>query len=155
MKITNCNYFIHIYNRIWWNCVQNKISPNIETLLNGVLRPKVDNIPFASYFLINLDFLLPHIAHIDNIIVLPLLVFETFGFIFPIIFYTLNSKITYFRPETLIDSFILFNNITNAYFLPSVIRLFFSVSLLWLLIILMLSFNYRFFFSLIIVIKSS
>ena len=37
------------------------------------------NNPFASCFLINFDFLEPHIAHFDNIIVLPLLVAETYG----------------------------------------------------------------------------
>ena len=34
---------------------------------------------FASCFLINLDFLLLHITHFDNIIDLPLLVLEIFG----------------------------------------------------------------------------
>ena len=58
------------------------ISPNNEILLNGVLRPKLLNIPIAYCFLINLDFLLPHIAHFDNIIMLSLLVFKTFGFVF-------------------------------------------------------------------------
>ena len=33
---------------IQWNCIQNKISPNIGTLLNGVLIPKLLNSPFAS-----------------------------------------------------------------------------------------------------------
>ena len=43
-----------------------------------VLRPKLLNIPLASsIFLINLDLLRPHIAHFDNIVVLPLLVLET------------------------------------------------------------------------------
>ena len=28
--------------------IQNKISPNTGTLLNGVLRPKLLNTPFAS-----------------------------------------------------------------------------------------------------------
>ena len=32
--------------------------------------------------LLLLDFLLPDIAHLDNIIVLPVLVLETFGFMF-------------------------------------------------------------------------
>ena len=54
--------------------IQKKISPNIGTLLNGVLRPELLNNPF----------LLPHIAHFDNTIVLPLLVFETFGFSFSV-----------------------------------------------------------------------
>ena len=42
----------------------------------GVSKPKLLNIPFASCFLINFDFLAPHIAHFD-ILVLRLLVFET------------------------------------------------------------------------------
>ena len=50
-------------------------------LFNGVLRPTLLNIPFASCPFINLDFLLPHIAHFDNSIVLPLLVFRALGFI--------------------------------------------------------------------------
>ena len=58
------------------------MSPNIGTLLNGALIPKLLNSPFASWFLINFDFLLLHIAHFDNTISLPLLVFETLGFMF-------------------------------------------------------------------------
>ena len=37
-------------------------------------------------FLINLDFLLPHITLFDNNIVLPLPVFETFGYMFFVFF---------------------------------------------------------------------
>ena len=58
------------------------MSSNIGNLLNGVLIPNLLNNPFASCFLINLDFLPPHIAHFHNIINLPLLVLETCGFIF-------------------------------------------------------------------------
>ena len=43
-------------------------------LLNGVLIPKLLNILLASCFLINFDFLLPHIT-LDNIIILPWLLF--------------------------------------------------------------------------------
>ena len=46
-------------------------------LLNGVLRAKLHNNPLASYFLINLGFLLPQRAHFYNSIFLVLLVFET------------------------------------------------------------------------------
>ena len=60
---------------------KSSVSPNIGTLLNGVLTPKLLNSPFAFWFLINLDFLLTHIAHFD-IIALPLLLLETFGFMF-------------------------------------------------------------------------
>ena len=55
-------------------------------LLNGVLIPNLPNNPLASWFLINLDFLLPYIAYFDNIITLPLLVQETCGFIFFVFF---------------------------------------------------------------------
>ena len=65
---------------------QNKISRNIGTLLNSVLIPKLLNSRFASWFLINLDFLLSHIAHFDNIIDLLLLVLEIFGSIFLVFF---------------------------------------------------------------------
>ena len=47
------------------------MSPNNGILLNGVLRPKLLNIPFASCSFINLDFILPHTAHFDNSINLP------------------------------------------------------------------------------------
>ena len=66
--------------------LQNKISPNVSTLLNGVLRPKLLNSLFNSCLLINLDFLLPPIAHFHNIINLPLLVSETLGFMYSIYF---------------------------------------------------------------------
>ena len=66
---------------------QNKISPNLGALFNGVLIPKLLNSRFASWFLINLDFLLPHIAHFDNIIDLPLLVPEIFSFFYIFYFY--------------------------------------------------------------------
>ena len=54
---------------------KNKISPNNEILFNGVLIPRLLNNSFAYCSLINFDFLLPHMAHFDNIIVLPLVVF--------------------------------------------------------------------------------
>ena len=56
-------------------------------MLNGVLMPYLLNSPFASLFLINLDILLLHIAHFDNIIALPLLVLETFESMFSVFFY--------------------------------------------------------------------
>ena len=83
------------------NYIHNKISPNIGILFKDVLLPLLLNIPPASCLLINFDFLLPHIAHFDNIIVLQLLVFETFGFVFSVFFYTLNNKITLFILEIL------------------------------------------------------
>ena len=66
------------------------------SLFKGVLNPKLSNKPFACCVLINFDFLLPHIADFDNIIVLPLLVAETFGSILSVFFCTLNNKITLF-----------------------------------------------------------
>ena len=51
------------------SCTQNKTSPNIGILLKGVLIPRLLNNAFASCFLINFDFLEPHIVHFDNIIV--------------------------------------------------------------------------------------
>ena len=68
---------------------QNKISPNNGILFNGVLIPKLLNNPFACCSLINFDFLLPHIASCDKTIVLPLLVFETFGSMLSVFFFTL------------------------------------------------------------------
>ena len=57
--------------------------------LTCVSRPKILNIPLASYFLINLNFLVPHKAHFDNNIALLLLVFESLGFMFSVFFITL------------------------------------------------------------------
>ena len=62
----------------------NSLKQNIISLnKTAVLRPKLLN---ASWFLINLHFLLPHIVHFDNIIALPLIVLETFGFMFSVFF---------------------------------------------------------------------
>ena len=72
------------------------MSPNIDNLLNGALIPNLLNSPFASWFLTNLDFLLPHIAHFDNIIDLPLLVLEIFGSMFLVFFYTLNNMFPFY-----------------------------------------------------------
>ena len=65
-------------------------------LVNGVLIPKLLNNPFVSCSFKNFDFLLPHIAHFDNIIVTPFLVFETPAFMLSVFFYTLDNKITLF-----------------------------------------------------------
>ena len=62
--------------------IQNKILPNTGTLLHGNLLPKLLNSLFVSRSLINLYFLLRHTAHFDNIVFLPLLVFETLGSMF-------------------------------------------------------------------------
>ena len=85
------------WNCIQWNCIQNKTSPNKGILLKVVLIPRLLNNPFASCFLINFDFLLPHLAHFDNIIALPLLVAEIFGSVLSVFFCTLsnNTKLFY------------------------------------------------------------
>ena len=56
------------------------MSPNNGILLNGVLRSKLLNYPFAACFLINflIDFLMPHTADFDDSIALPF--FSTFVF---------------------------------------------------------------------------
>ena len=69
--------------------IQNDVSPSIGILFSGVLIPNLLNNPFVSCFLIDLDFLLPHSAHFDNIVSLPLLVLETCRFMFFCIFSTL------------------------------------------------------------------
>ena len=61
---------------------------------------KLLNNPFACCSLRNFDFLLPHMAHFDKIIILPLVVFETFGFMLSVFFYTLNNRITLFLYNT-------------------------------------------------------
>ena len=48
--------------------------------------PKLLNNIFACCSLINFDFLLSHAARFHKIIVLPLLVFETFGFMLSVFF---------------------------------------------------------------------
>ena len=74
-----------------------RYHPIIEFYLISVLRPKLLKIPLAYCFLINLDVLIQQIAHFDNIILLPLLAFETLGFILFVFFYTLNSKMKLFN----------------------------------------------------------
>ena len=75
---------------------QSKTSSNNGILLKGVLIPKLLSNSFASCSLINFDFLLPHRAHFDNTIVLPLLVFETLGFMPSVFFCTLDDKMKLF-----------------------------------------------------------
>ena len=105
------------------NCIQNKILPNRGILINGVLIPKLLNNPFASYSLINIDILISHIVHFDKSIVLPLIVFEILGCMFPVLFYTLNKMIAllYIQGFKLFCLIILLTPIL----LPSSIRLFF------------------------------
>ena len=61
--------------------------PNIlARIVNYLIFHLLQFSNFLIKFLINvfLDFLLPHIAHFDNSIVLPSQVFETFGFMFSV-----------------------------------------------------------------------
>ena len=71
------------------------MSRNNGIVLNGVLRNKLLNIPLLSCFLINLEFLLPHIVHFNNSIVLSFRVFETLEVMFSVFSYTLNNIIGY------------------------------------------------------------
>ena len=72
------------------------MSSNNGILFNGVLRPKLLNIPFVLCSFITFDFLLPHTelhtAHFDDSIVLPFFVFNTFGSIFSVFFFFLHFK---------------------------------------------------------------
>ena len=65
------------------------MSPINGVLHNDVLIPRLLNNPFASCFLINHDFLLPHTAHFDDNINLSLLVFIIFKSIFFVFFFAL------------------------------------------------------------------
>ena len=58
--------------------------PNNGILLNGALRPKLLNNPFASCSFIN-----PHTVHFDINIVLPFLVFKIFESTFSVSFFAL------------------------------------------------------------------
>ena len=66
------------------------MSPNNVISFNGVLRVKLLNNSFASCHSIHFDFLLPHIAHFDDSIGLPLLVFNTFDLTLSISFLHFN-----------------------------------------------------------------
>ena len=60
------------------------MSPNNGILLNGALRPRLLNNPFAACSFINLDFLLPHTAHFNDSIVPTFLVFKVFELTFSV-----------------------------------------------------------------------
>ena len=72
------------------------MSPNKGILLNGVLRPKLLSIPFASCSFINLDILLPHTAHFNNNIDLPFFAFITFEFTFSVPFLHFKQHVNMF-----------------------------------------------------------
>ena len=70
------------FNEVAFNEValnQNKISLNTGILLKSFLILRSLDNPFASSFLINLDFLVLHTTHFDNIIVAPFIAFKTDG----------------------------------------------------------------------------
>ena len=67
------------------------MSLNKGILLKGIFNPELLNDPLASYFFINLDFLLLHTAHFDKIITLFLFLFLTEGCIFSVFFFTLDN----------------------------------------------------------------
>ena len=51
---------------------------------------------FLITHLTNLDFLLSHMTHFDNSIVLPLLVFQTFGFVLSVSFLKFKEYVSIF-----------------------------------------------------------
>ena len=98
-------------------------------LFNGALRPKLLNNPFACCSLISFDFLLLHIAHVDKIIVLPLVVFETLGFILSVFFLHFNNMITLCLYNTDIFTCLLITSyrpkylrIISSFFLKRLVR---------------------------------
>ena len=72
------------------------MSPNNGILLNGVLKLKLLNNPFASCSFINLDFLLLHTAHFDNNIDLPFLFSKTFQPTFCVFFLLFKQYVNMF-----------------------------------------------------------
>ena len=101
--------------------------PNNGNLLNGFLRSKLLNDPFASCSFINLDFLLPHTVHsaqFDNNISLPFLFFSTseFKFLYRFAFQTVCQHILYS----------LVNENSRINIIPITFSLCFCVKLLYL-----------------------
>ena len=72
------------------------MSPNNRIFLDGILRPKLLNNPFASCSFINFNFLPPHIAHFDDNIVVPFLVFNTYEYIFSVSFLHFKQYVNMF-----------------------------------------------------------
>ena len=73
---------------------------NNVVLLNGVLIPEILNNPLAFWFLTDLAFLLPHMVHFEDDIVLKLLVFVSLGFVLFVFFFHIkqyNNIILYLR----------------------------------------------------------
>ena len=67
------------------------MSPNNETLLNGVLRLKLLDNPFGFCSFINLVFLVLYTAHFNDKNVLLSLVFKTLESTPSVFYYTLNK----------------------------------------------------------------
>ena len=74
-----------------------KGGPTKGILLKGVFIPKLLNNPLRYCSFINLDFPLSDYAHFDKSIILPFLVFTTFGFLISVFLYTSDNMITSFR----------------------------------------------------------
>ena len=63
-----------------------------KSLRIGTLIPlNLLNNPLAFCSLINLEFLLPQTSEFDESIILPFLIFSTFGFLFPVFFSAFQS----------------------------------------------------------------
>ena len=91
---------------------------NNGILLNGVLRPKLLNIYSASCSFITFDFSLPHTAHFDDNIVLPVLVFNTLGSTFFVFFFSqlkqlINNDDGNIFLTAYFKAFVLLNDLTE------------------------------------------
>ena len=68
--------------------LSNKKGPNKGILLENVFIPKLRNNPLASWYLINLNFLVSQIANLDKIVSFSLFVFATLGLLLSVFFST-------------------------------------------------------------------
>ena len=68
--------------------LSNKKGPNKGILLETVFIPKLRNNPLASWYLINLNFLVSQIANLDKIVSFSLFVFATLGLLLSVFFST-------------------------------------------------------------------
>ena len=64
---------------------------NKQISFKGIVIAKLHNNPLASCYLINLDFLLSHNAHVDKSIILPFFVLGTIGFLISVFFLHLKQ----------------------------------------------------------------
>ena len=72
----------------------NKRGANKGIWVKGVLIPKLLYNLLASCFLVNFDFLLLHIAHLDKSIFVPFFIFTFSGFLLFVFSYFSNNKRT-------------------------------------------------------------